>query len=286
MPVMNDVIPDIPFDVIDAFPYDLIEMRGNDTVDFLQRMSTNDFSRFSPDSVEKTLFITDKGRMIDAVWVFHNKEYLVMAVSKGKAEEIIHWLNRYIIMEDIVLKNITGGHTVAIHFTDHGPNSGYPGDYFSFPVHFELNMNIVPRQNAFPLQFDLWRVRNGIPVAGKEIIQDFNPLELHLRDWISFTKGCYIGQEIIARLDTYKKVQRALYHFSTPVNVSEQEMLMDNNGMAAGKITSVVRNGSIIDGLAVIRTKDSLKQCIVTIQSDDRDILLNPIIRKGGYGRN
>lgn len=285
-PLVNDSDISIPFEVIDAFPFDLIEMRGSDAVDFLQRMSTNDFSRFFAGSIQHTLFITDKGRVIDAVWVIHKKDFLVMAVSKDKAEEIIRWLNRYIIMEDLVLTNITGKHTIAVYFTDHGNTQEYTADYFSFPVYFDFKMNLPPGQSSFPSQYDLWRVHNGIPLAGKELVEDFNPLELHLRDWISFSKGCYIGQEIIARLDTYKKVQRALYHFSTPFNVNEQAMLTDNTGMAIGKITSVVNEGTVRTGLAVIKTKNPEQPYIVTLKDDDREIVLNPVVRKGRHGRN
>ena len=286
MPLVSDTGINIPFDVIDAFPFDLIEMRGSDAVDFLQRMSTNDFSYFSADSVQKTLFITDKGRMIDAVWVLHKKNFLMMAVSKGRSEEIIQRLNRYIIMEDLVLSNATGKHTIAVYFTERGKAHGYATDYFSFPVYFDFKMNAIPGQNTFPLQYDLWRVYNGIPIARKELVEDFNPLELHLWDWISFSKGCYIGQEIIARLDTYKKVQRALYRFSTPINVSEQEMLTDNSGMVIGKITSIVNDGTVRAGLAVIKTKDPEQQCTVKLQGDEREIVLEPVFRKGRHGRD
>ncbi|MHB1049781.1 MAG: CAF17-like 4Fe-4S cluster assembly/insertion protein YgfZ [Bacteroidota bacterium] len=283
---MNDVAPQVPFDVIDAFPFDLIEMRGNDAVDFLQRMSTNDFSYFTADSVQKTLFITDKGRIIDVAWVFNKNDFLVLAVSKGKAEDIIQWLNRYIIMEDLVLNNVSGKHTVSINFTHHGSAAGYATDYFSFPVRFDFKMNSSPLHSNVPPQYDVWRIDNGIPVSGKEIVQDFNPLELHLWEWISFSKGCYIGQEVIARLDTYNKIQRALYKFSTPLKVEEKEILIDSTGMTIGKITSVIRDGAVFNGLAVIKTKDSSQSCTVQLQNDDQYLILEPVIRKGGYGRD
>jgi len=57
---------------------------------------------------------------------------------------------------------------------------------------------------------EIIRIEEGIPVCGKELGERFNPLEAGLIDSISFSKGCYIGQEVIARLNTYKKVQRHL----------------------------------------------------------------------------
>ncbi len=58
--------------------------------------------------------------------------------------------------------------------------------------------------------YELFRIESGIPAIGHEITPEFNPLEIGLQPFISFTKGCYIGQEVIARLETYKKVQKRM----------------------------------------------------------------------------
>jgi folate-binding protein YgfZ len=58
--------------------------------------------------------------------------------------------------------------------------------------------------------FQIIRVESGMPDWGTEITQDYNPHEARLTNAISFTKGCYTGQEVIARLDTYEKVQKHL----------------------------------------------------------------------------
>ena len=57
---------------------------------------------------------------------------------------------------------------------------------------------------------DAVRVSFGIPEYGPELGEPFNPLEAGLIGSVDFTKGCYIGQEVVARLDSYKKVQKYL----------------------------------------------------------------------------
>ncbi len=57
---------------------------------------------------------------------------------------------------------------------------------------------------------EIHRIESGFPVYGRELIEDVNPLEAGLERFVSLTKGCYIGQEVIARLDTYKKLQKRL----------------------------------------------------------------------------
>jgi folate-binding protein YgfZ len=58
--------------------------------------------------------------------------------------------------------------------------------------------------------FQIMRIESGIPDWGSELTEDYNPHEARLINSVSFTKGCYTGQEVIARLDTYDKVQKYL----------------------------------------------------------------------------
>jgi folate-binding protein YgfZ len=57
---------------------------------------------------------------------------------------------------------------------------------------------------------EAWRILRGLPAPGHELTGEHNPLEAGLRDAVSFSKGCYVGQEVVARLNTYGKVSRAL----------------------------------------------------------------------------
>ena len=54
------------------------------------------------------------------------------------------------------------------------------------------------------------RVERGVPGHGKELTEAYNPLEAGLLHLVSFTKGCYVGQEVVTRLNTYQKVQKHL----------------------------------------------------------------------------
>ena len=57
------------------------------------------------------------------------------------------------------------------------------------------------------------RIENGVPALDLELTDQVNPLEANLEKFVSFTKGCYIGQEVIARIDSYKKLQKKLTGF-------------------------------------------------------------------------
>ncbi len=98
------------------------------------------------------------------------------------------------------------------------------------------------------------RIEQGRPIPDRELTEDYNPLEAGLWQTISFSKGCYIGQETIARLNTYKGVKQQLWgiRLQAPVESGTVVMLGDEK---VGKLTSFTQTNQGSFGLAYIRTK-------------------------------
>ena len=142
------------------------------------------------------------------------------------------------------------------------------GDNSAAPVVWETltAAGFVPiGQNAW----DALLVSKGIPRYGRELGDDFNPLEAGLIGAIDFAKGCYIGQEVIARLDTYQKVQKQLALLRFPAQAQEtagaeptaaiqvvEGAELTNGSRKVGQITSLAAQpdtGEML-ALAYIRT--------------------------------
>jgi len=89
--------------------------------------------------------------------------------------------------------------------------------------------------------YEIYRIEHNIPGA-KELNDQFNPHEAKLLDEVSFTKGCYIGQEVIARLAAYDKVQKYLcgFVFSDAAAADTEFLIFDNQQNEIGVITSSV----------------------------------------------
>ena len=85
------------------------------------------------------------------------------------------------------------------------------------------------------------RVERGIPAFGKELTEDYNPHEANLVHHVSFSKGCYIGQEVIARLQTYKKVSKYLVGLRWRGDGLEPGSFLAHGGKRVGIVTSVAR---------------------------------------------
>ncbi len=110
---------------------------------------------------------------------------------------------------------------------------------------------------AMPLGEQGWeqlRIIQGRPKPDHELTEDYNPLEAGLWQTVSFDKGCYIGQETIARLNTYQGVKQQLWgvRLSQP---AEPGTVVTLEGSKVGKLTSFAKTTEGFFGLVYIRTK-------------------------------
>jgi folate-binding protein YgfZ len=112
-----------------------------------------------------------------------------------------------------------------------------------------------------PACLEVLRIEAGMPAAGSELREDFNPWEARLQDAISLAKGCYVGQEVIARLHTYKKVSRMLVRLLIAGEAAPQPGdPLQREGEATGIVTSVAAvpgTGRIV-ALGYVRDEDAV----------------------------
>ncbi|WP_392531012.1 YgfZ/GcvT domain-containing protein [Nostoc sp. C117] len=102
--------------------------------------------------------------------------------------------------------------------------------------------------------WDVLRILQGRPAPDAELTDDYNPLEAGLWQTISFNKGCYIGQETIARLNTYKGVKQHLFGVSLSA-AAEVGSAIAVGDEKIGKLTSYTETADGYFGLGYIRTK-------------------------------
>ncbi|MXZ82608.1 MAG: folate-binding protein YgfZ, partial [Synechococcus sp. SB0666_bin_14] len=148
-----------------------------------------------------------------------------------------------------------GNHqALVLRGTDFG--DGVPGLRLLLPDPHPLPpwLRHIPRLTG--IQAELLRLQQGTPAWPSEINDAFNPFELGLAGAVALNKGCYLGQEVLARLLTYDgvKQQLRLWRSSTALgNLPEDNVLRDGGGARAGVVTSrsALATGSV--GLAVVR---------------------------------
>ena len=269
---------------------------GSDVLDLLNRLSTNKVDHLAAGEGAPTVFTSDKGRIIDLVYVLNLGPFVLMLTGAGAQGRVMEWIDRYTIMEDSTMEDVTDSlelvslagpkacdvleavsgldfvglenfHSMRLETGGWGVRMDL-GALPCFQVLLEGGGGVELREKlqdwgATPVGTEAWdayRVGDGLPVYGKELDESRNPLEAGLIGAIDFDKGCYIGQEVIARLDTYEKVQRALVSLKIGGRGQwEEGDYLTLDGRRVGTITSLadMSGGGDAVGLGYVRLADA-----------------------------
>ena len=296
----------------DTSSFCTLEIKGDDSLDFLNRISTNDLRGLKPGESIRTIFCSDKGRIIDSVLVVNEGLRFLIFGTGGSSDKLTRWINRYIITDDVNVKDITGSfgsfeiygpqaQTVIILLSgikDEEPNRIYNFEFedklysilkynyagksdryllFGEPRCFEkLAGYILKYDGPFNIDFvseaafQHYNIENITP-GETEISDSFNPHEVKLMSEVSLRKGCFIGQEVIARLDTYEKVQKFLVQLEVNEGskVALPAQLLDADNKDAGVLTSISdyhTNGKV-KALGLVRKNHLQKGSVLFTQS-------------------
>ena len=219
-------------------PRSYVRVAGPDAEDYLQRMVSNDVTA---GEVVDALLLTPKSRLIAPVRVWRRapEDFLLLTEPElGDAVRTQLLRSRFAAKCEIELEE----HTSALVF---GEADGLPGE---LPGTVEvLDAGLEPSLDTDELERA--RIAAGIPAWGKELDDSILPAEAGLDEThVSFTKGCYPGQEPIARLRHRGKVNRQLRVLELDANPGD-ELVWE--GKAVGRVTSAVPGVA----LAYVRTE-------------------------------
>ena len=273
--------------LLDASGRGRILFTGPDHLDFLHRMSTNGIAGSAVGRGLETVFCDSRGRIVHVADLSRTAEEETTAFVED-APALLAWLERYRFSERMEWADITGA-TGQIELL--GPAAAeasrsalgaVPGESAATLPPGGLGLWGMRRRMGGRSTLRLWgprsgieecrrllateaaeldavtweilRVEWGLPVAGRELTVDHNPWEAGLGDAVDLDKGCYIGQEVVARLDTYRKVKQHLVGLR-PDREIRSGAQVESRGRPAGLVTSSVsspRLGPL--ALAYVRT--------------------------------
>jgi len=140
---------------------------------------------------------------------------------------------------------------------------------------------------ATPETLEALRLEAGLPRAGRELTEEHNPWEARLDEAISLSKGCYVGQEVIARLNTYRKVARLLVRLESEAAAAagaEPAPFPEGAQVAAeGENIGVVTSSAVLPegesrvlALAYVRDEDAVpgKKVMVATPAGPREAVV------------
>jgi folate-binding protein YgfZ len=230
----------------------LLEFRGPDAVRFLNGQVTQDVRKLDAEKISLPSCVTDaKGRLQFRVWLMKSADdALWVSATEADAQALEARLTRYLIADEVEVKNLSGQWTL-IHFTA-DPGAVPAGVIARDSARFGLAGTdwwipagvTVKFPESFPLlegdALEAFRIAHGVPAWDRELYDGLLPPEACLdASDISYHKGCYIGQEVISRIKHVGKVNKRLIHATIDASVSMESRLLDAAGKPAGELTSI-----------------------------------------------
>ena len=278
--------------MIDASARGRLRFTGKNRVDFLHRMSTNDLLKLAIGQGTGTVFTTPIARIIDRTVVYVRPDNVLMLTSRGNQSRVRQWLRKYIFFnDDVQIKDVTDETEMISVYgaTANQVISQLTGEDLSvLPLHHWRTVPIaevavmIARADpiaggGFHLIFDrdaktqVWqallaagavplseetyqvlRVEAGQPEFGRELGDEYIPLEANLWNDVSFTKGCYTGQEVVLRATARGHLQRGLVQLALPPSAGPGTPLLAA-GQEVGAVTSAIDTPEGRVGLGYLR---------------------------------
>lgn len=292
----------------------LIEVTGGDRITFINAFCTNDVKRLAEGQGCEAFILNPQGKTIGHAFVFHRGGSLLIDGAAGQSQALIkHW-DKYVISEDVAFRDLSTGETdmllagqLAAEVLEKlglppltgvacalGEIAGRPVvikqvDYAG-PMSFLIQTardsaaeiaSALTAAGAVPCNsaaVEMARIERGTPLFGREISEDNLPQEIG-RDAqaISFKKGCYLGQETVARIDALGHVNRLLVGLKlagpTPavgaaVLAAEKEV---------GRITSVAQSPKLEGSLALALVRRAQAKAGTTLTVDSSPATVVPL---------
>ncbi len=248
-----------------------LEIEGEGGPAFLHSYCTNDVVGLSPGDGCEAFLTSVQGKTIGYMFVFRGEQSLVVETVAGQAGPILEHLDRYLLVDDVELVDRTdewrellvSGPDAAERLAEVLGQAPPQGTLAHAPLtHAGLAIDVrrVPwtRQPAFLLSalpatldqllpgldperrhrcglpaLEICRVEAGFPQFGSDIGPENLPQEIDRnRQAISFEKGCYLGQETVARIDALGHVNWYLRGLKSPPGEAMEEYLVDDKPVA------------------------------------------------------
>src|SRR5215467_15337015 len=257
-----------------------INVSGKDRVRWLHNMVTNNARDLPVNRGNYNFVLNAQGRILGDLYIYNRGEAFALETDASQVETLVHAMKRFIIMDKVELVEV-GADSVSVGvcgpkaesvLSSAGINAGgmqplevrdvgfddiaaslvrgpeqKPG-WFEFwldPNKAQRLWNLLVKTDAKPAgaeALEIWRVLHGIPNYGQDIRDRDLPQETEQSQALNFTKGCYIGQEIVERIRSRGQVHRMFTGFEFEPALP-QPSKFEENGRVVAEITSVAQIG-------------------------------------------
>jgi folate-binding protein YgfZ len=255
-----------------------LRLTGEDRARFLHSMVTNDIEALAEGAGCWSAMLTTKGRLVGEMVIYRDADAFLVELDGGIRHKIVEFLTKHIVMDDVEVEDQSeAGHEQAVYGTGaraavaaalgapvpdllpyhhaqvggvrvaSAPELAMPG----YHVFSDVQIAGQPLDDA---SFEVLRVQAGRPRYGVDTDEERLVLEAGMDDAVSLTKGCYLGQEVVARATARGHINRKLVGLRIEGNqpVARGSKLSGAGRDDAGLVTSSVVAPEGVIGLGYV----------------------------------
>jgi len=234
-------------------PSRVIRVTGADAAAWLNDLVTADVATLEPGTARRSLLLTPTGRIRADLTVTRDGQGLILLQDPAQPDRVDALLAPYVLSSDVAIRDVSPG---SIVFTIGAPAAAGDRPVFT-PAAFGPGVGALVdagEARAFASRLEAggllpvtggaveaWRILRAIPRMGADVDVESLPAEVGLEAAIDRTKGCFLGQESVARIANLGHPPRILRHLHASGDVGAGDPV-SAGGEEVGHITSAARD--------------------------------------------
>ena len=243
----------------------ILTISGEDAGELLQGQMTQDVRKLKDEKIHITSFCNVQGRVIASAFIQERNDQYDLILSSEIIDDLENHLQRYILRSKVLIEQ-SDEKTFGAYKSDINDDSKECRSLKNDPKRVLTLSSQVPESIDNFITSEEWircDIENSIAIINKESTEKFIPqmLNLDILDAVSFSKGCYTGQEVVARVQHRGKIKQRMFKFKTENEdlISHgSEIHHESKKVGTVVISELIDNYTI--GLAVINSADNESQ--------------------------
>lgn len=237
---------------VDLSSWRKVAVSGAEALAWLDDLVSADIRDLEPGQARRSLLLSPTGRVRAEFTVAAPGGALYLLQDPAQTNDIGALLGPYVLSSDVVLED-RSGHLGLFSFPARSEPPAVPGASFSIPScagRRGVDLIVSPGsrddvrsalaaayREATMEDLEAWRVISGIPRVGVDVSGEDLPQEGGLEDAVSFDKGCFVGQEAVAKVRNLGHPRRVLRRVQAEGSVAAGDRIL-HDGREAGEVTS------------------------------------------------
>lgn len=232
-------------------------LTGPDLRPFLQGLITQDIAVLDQAPALYAAMLTPQGKYLYDFFLVNDSDRLLLDGERATLPDLIKRLTMYKLRAKVDIADLSASHRLLAGWGD----AAMPAGAFADPRLPALGWRLIAGAdatipaNASAEDYDAHRLALGVPDASRDIERDKTLIleaNIDVLNGVSFAKGCYVGQELTARMKHRGNIRRRL----TPVRIDGATPPPGTELMANGKAVGSLRSARGEQGIAMIRLED------------------------------